>query len=310
MRAILTYAVALALLLPSVATAGIIGTKVEVPPAHVGKVLTRNGYKPENYPPSRFRLDVCFFYCDSLILAELSDTGMTEQFVLFMPRDQLNMEFDIRFTMSIRNDENSIDTLFSRIPPDTSRETMENYEAHGIIKSLGVYLTYGQPVLREVVRTVVAKYDIDEVASSREAINQEIYDAVSEALKGTPVAVKRLAFADVQYPDVIVNAKIKAAEKEAAIQEAEAQQQVTLVNKRTELESAKADRAVRRERALAAKEENEIFASSVTEAYLQYKHLEVLSKLADNPNAVFVPYQALDSLGLSNRIFNPSKVLD
>lgn len=281
------------------------GRLAEVPPAHVGKVLTKNGYKPDNYTPSKFRLDMCFRYCDKLILAELSDSGMREEFELFMPKDQLNMDFDIRFTMSIRNDPKSIDSLFSRIPPDNSAEALKGYAAGGIIKSKRVYETYGQPILREVVRTVVAEYAINEVASSREAINAEMYKAVSDALAGTPIAVKRLAFGDIQFPKVIVDAKVRAAERRAAIQQAEAEKQVMLVNMQTNLEQAKADRAVRREQALAAKEENEIFASSVTDDYLKYKNLEVLQKLAQNPNAVFVPYEALGSIGLSNRIFNP-----
>ena len=282
------------------------GDIAEVPPAHTGKILTKNGFKPENIPPSKFRLEFCYWYCDKLILAELSDTGMKEPFVLFMPRDQLNMSFDIRFTMSVRNDERSIDSIYSRIPAENSPEALEGLDAHGVIRSLRVYETYGQPVLREVVRTVVAKYEINQVASSRETINAEVYEAVIAALDGTPVSVKRLAFADIQFPEVIVNAKIKAAERRTNIQQAEADKQVMLVNMQTKLERAKADRAVRREIALAAKEENAIFAQSATDEYLKYKHLEVLGTLARNPNTVFVPYAALDSLGLSQRIFNPA----
>ena len=282
------------------------GELAEVPPAHTGKILTKNGFKPDNIPPSKFRLDLCWAYCDKLILTELSDTGMKESFVLFMPQDQLNMSFDIRFTMSIRNDARSIDSIYSRVPAETSKEALDGLDAGGLIGSLRVYETYGQPALREVVRTVVAKYKINEVASSREAINAEVYEKVAEALEGTPVSVKRLAFADIQFPDVIVNAKIKAAERRANIQQAEADKQVMLVNMQTKLEEAKADRAVRREVALAAKEENAIFAESVTDEYLKYKHLEVMAALAENPNTVFVPYAALDNLGLSQRIFNPA----
>ena len=281
------------------------GERVTVPPAHIGKVLTKNGYHPDNYEPSKFRLPWCWFYCDALMLAELTDTGMKESFRLFMPKDQLNMKFDIRFTMSIRDDEQAIDSLFNRVKPVTDGATLDEYDAHGLIRSQDVYVTYGQPVLREVIRTIVSKYTINEVASSRPAINAEIYGAVSEALKGTPVSVKRLAFADLQFPDVITKAKEIAAERRAAIKQAEAEKQIMLVNTQTALEKAKAERAVRRERALAAKEENAIYAESVTDKYLQYRTLEVLEKLADNPNTVFVPVQALDTVGMSNRIFNP-----
>ncbi|MCY3985639.1 MAG: SPFH domain-containing protein, partial [Candidatus Dadabacteria bacterium] len=133
-------------------------------------------------------------------------------------------------------------------------------DSHGVIPSGVVYEIYGQPILREVVRTVVAKYEINEVASSREAINAEVYEAISNALEGTPVNVKRVAFANLQFPDVIVAAKEEAAKRRANIQQAEAEKQIMLVNMQTRLERAKAERAVRREQALAAQEENAIFA--------------------------------------------------
>ena len=282
----------LALIGGSLAYSAFWGERVEVPPAHKGKVLTRNGFKPETVPPSKFRLDACWTYCDRLVIAEMSDTGMKETFRLFMPKDQLNMAFDIRFTMSLRDEETTVDTIFARIPDDG-----------GKIPALKVYKTYGQPVLREVIRTTVAKYSINEVASSREKLNAEIYAAVRKHLKGTPISVTRLAFADIQFPKVIVEAKIAAAKRRAEIQQAEADKQVILVQTQTQLEQAKANRAVRREKALAAKEENEIAAASVTPAYLQYKQLEVLSRLAENPNAVFVPFDALGTVGLSQRVF-------
>ena len=293
------FARASALALAAVLFLSACGEMVQVPPAHTGKVLTKNGYKPDNVPPSKFRLDMCWFYCDELILLELSDTGMKESFRLFMPKDQLNMSFDIRFTMSIRNDPSSIDSVYARIPAIDEGDL----DAGGLIPSMNVYRTYGQPILREVIRTVVAKYEINEVASSRETINAEVYAAVTEALQGTPISVKRLAFADIQFPEVIVEAKIKAAERRAAIQQAEAEKQVMLVNMQAELERAKAERAVRREKAEAAREENEIFSESVTERYLQYKALEVLEAMANNPNTVFVPFGALDTVGLSQKIF-------
>lgn len=274
------------------------GEAVEVPPAYVGKILTKNGFKPETVPPSKFRLGPCFWYCDKLVLAEMSDKGMEESFRLFMPKDQLNVAFDVRFTMSLRQDAAMVDSVYNRIPARTSDGGVK------FIPAADVYETYGKPVIREVVRTVVAKYGINEVASSREAINSQIYDSVTEALQGLPIAVKRLALADVQFPDVIVKAKELAAERRAAIQQAEAEKQVTLVKMQAQLEQARAERAIRREKAEAAKEENKIFSESVTDEYLKYKTLEVLETLANNPNTVFVPYEALDTLGLSQRVFH------
>ena len=274
------------------------GQAVEVPPAHKGKVLTRNGYSPEIIPPSRFRLPFCMFYCDKLTLVEVSDIGMTETFKLFMPKDQLNMSFDIRFTMSINSDEKSLSSVFAKMSPTTI-----SGGAHYKVHANSIYVTYGQPIIRERIRSVVAKYTINEVASSRETINKEVYEAVNKSLIGVPISVKRLAFADLQFPDIIVKAKEAAAERNISIEKEKADKKIALIRLETDFEKAKKERAVRRERAEAAREENKIFSESVTDKYLKYKTLEVLEKMAENQNAVFVPVEALGTIGLSQKVF-------
>ncbi|WP_444910711.1 SPFH domain-containing protein [Microbulbifer sp. TRSA005] len=160
------------------------GERVEVPPAHVGKVLTESGYKPEVVPPSKFRLDMCMFYCDKLVTMTIADFGHLEKFKVFMPKDQLNMSFDVRMTGAISRE--AIDSVFDRIPPDNDNISVNR-----------VYGTYAQPVIRDVVRRVVAKYSINEIASSRESLSHELFNEVSKALKGTPIEIKRLGLADI-----------------------------------------------------------------------------------------------------------------
>lgn len=269
------------------------GEKVEIPPAHVGMVLTKNGFRPDVLPPSKFRLEACFAYCDRLILVEVSDQGMKEEFQLFMPQDQLNMSFDIRFTLSVKDDATSITRLFDRM---TAGE-------NGLISALRVYHTYGQPIMREVVRTTMANYSIEEVAANRERINQELTQAVLTAMGPTPLTLSRMSLADVQFPAIITEAKEAAAQRRIEIEREEAQRQVRMVQLETELETARMQRQIRLERAEAARQENEIYAASVTQDYLAYRTLEVLEKLAENGNAVFVPMEALDTLGLQQRIF-------
>lgn len=290
--------VALALVVPTFLLTAC-GEMVEVPPAHMGKILGKNGYQPDVIPPSKFRLDACAAYCDKLVVIETADKGGREAFQLFMPRDQLNMKFDIRFTLAVDADDRNVNAILARVSPTADAD--QRY--HNIVTVRQVYETYGKPVLREVVRSVVAQYSINEVASSREKVNAEIYEAVSSALAATPVRVKRIALADVQFPEVITRAKEAAADRRVKIEQKEADKQARMIQLQSDLEAAKASRAIAREKALAAKEENEIAAQSVTPEYLQYKTLDVLEKMAENGNAVFVPVSALDSLGLQQRIF-------
>ena len=58
-------------LLFAAATAALLsacGARVEVPPAHVGKIMTKDGYQDTLIPTSKFRLSPCWAYCDRLVL--------------------------------------------------------------------------------------------------------------------------------------------------------------------------------------------------------------------------------------------------
>ncbi|WP_346837933.1 SPFH domain-containing protein [Microbulbifer sp. SAOS-129_SWC] len=265
--------------------------RVEVPPAHVGKILTKNGYKPETVPPSKFRLDMCLFYCDKLVTLATADFGHMEKFKLFMPKDQLNMNFDVRMTAAINRQ--MIDNIFDRIPPLNDNISVKH-----------VYDTYAQPVIRDVVRRVVAKYSINEIASSREALSRELFAEVSQALEGTPIAIKRLGLADVQFPKVITEAKERAAERRELIEQEKAQFEIQKIQMERDLEREKMNRAIAREKAIGQKEVNDLLAKSVTDKYLAYRTLEVLDKMAESDNKVFLPVEALGTIGLQQAVFS------
>lgn len=274
------------------------GEIVEVPPAYEGKVLTPNGYLPETYPPSTFRLPSCWgigSICDKLVLIEKSDNSVKEEFTVFMPKNQLKMGFDLRMTASIRD--GKTDAILNKITAERT-DLGRQY-----ISFDRVYKTYAQPIIRDVVRSVVAEYTIDQIASSRDAINSEIQTRLEAALKNIPVGLKTVGLARVEYPEVITKRKEQAEERRIEIEQEEAKKQVKLVQLQTELEAAKANRAIRRERAQAAAEENKIAAASITPQYLEYKKLEVLSEIAKSGGSVFVPFDALGTVGLSQRVF-------
>jgi len=281
----------LLILLVAVTGLAACGDRVEVPPAHVGKILTKNGYKPNTVPPSKFRLDPCLFYCDKLISLATADFGHLEKFKLFMPKDQLNMSFDIRMTGSVN--ERYIDNIFDRVPPNTDNISVNQ-----------VYNTYAQPVIRDVVRRVIAKYSINEIASSREMLSQELFSAVTTSLEGTPIKIKRLGIADVQFPKVITEAKERAAERRELIEQEKAQFEIQKIQMERDLEREKMNRAIAREKAMGQKEVNDLLAKSVTDKYLAYRTLEVLDRMAESNNKVFVPVEALGTIGLQQAVFS------
>lgn len=272
------------------------GTQVEVPPAHVGKILTKNGFSPDTLTPSKFRLEPCWAYCDALVTLEVSDAALDEKLTVFMPKDKLNLTVDIRGTFSIPNTSATIDSLFDRVPA-----------VEGKIHARKVYNVYGQQAVRGIVRNEITKYTIQDVLANREKIGQNIHAAIVATLKAnkTPLVISRFQLADVQPPAVIVAAQQAAKEREIDIQKANADAEVDLVKAARDLEVAKKDRLVEREKAEAIAEQNEIAAASITPEILAYKKLEtaqiIYLALAKSGNTIIIP---ADSSGFSDTSSN------
>ena len=292
------------------ALTGCLGESVQVPPAYVGKILSKDGFQPGLIKPSQFRLPICFFYCDRLIVVESSDFGHVEQFrkdhALYMPKSQLAMPFDVRGTFAIRNDDKALQSVFDRVPADYRNRRLRGL-VHGFISKQRIYDIYAKPIIRDVVRRVISKYSIEQVASSRAAINAELNKEIATALAKTPLIALRFGLADVRFPKVILDQKETAARRRIAIQQEEAEKQIRLVKLQADLEAARAERQIRRERAQAVLEENKIYAESVSDRYLAYRRLEVLEKLANSQNTKWVPFQALGTVGQSVAQFRESR---
>ena len=290
----------------ALALGGCIGESVQVPPAYQGKILTKEGFRPGLISPSQFRLPICFFYCDRLIVVESSDFGLQEMFrkdhALYMPKSELAMPFDVRGTFAVKNDEKVLQSLFDRVPAARPRGALRGL-VHGVISKNRIYHTYGKAVVRDVVRRVVSEYTIEQVASSRAAINSKLITAVNKALESTPLIARRFGLADVRFPKVILDQKETAARRRIAIQQEEAEKQIRLVKLQADLEAARAERQIRRERAQAVLEENKIYAESVSQKYLAYRRLEVLEKLATSANTKWIPFEALGTVGQSMATF-------
>ncbi|PNX46005.1 MAG: hypothetical protein BV459_07310 [Thermoplasmata archaeon M11B2D] len=269
------------------------GAKVEVPPAHVGKVLTKNGYAPETITPSKFRLPPCWVYCDKLVLLQANDAGIKEEFELFMPKDKLNLHVEVRGTLSIQSDPKTVDALYSRIVATEDAKTDVS-----TITVSQIYGVYGQQALRGIVRSELVKYTISEILENRDTVGESIHAALTKKLQEThtPIVVSRFELADIQPPAIIVKAQEAAKKREIDIQTAEANAQVQLVEAERALEVAKKDRLVEREKAEAIAEQNRIAAQSITPQLLAYRRLEVAeriySELAKSNNVVIVPADA------------------
>lgn len=261
------------------------GQKVEIPAASIGKVMGREGYREGVIPTSRFRLDPCIVYCDRLVTMSIADFSVTEPMTLFMPQDRLEMTFDLRLTMTPSPDQ--YDSLFNRIVPNED----------GNISIVRAYGTYAEQIIRSEAREILSKYTINQVASSREAINAELTGALTKTInERTPFMVRYIGIADIKYPQVITNAQIAAAERREAIQQEEAQLEISKVQLERELQEERLKRAIEMEKAQAQAAVNQILADSVTPAYVTYRQLEALQTISGSENTKFVPIEMLSSM--------------
>ena len=264
------------------------GLNVEVPAAHVAKIMTKDGYKADTIGTSKFRLDSCWAYCDKLVLLDASDQAVSEKMELFMPEDKLNMTFDLRLTMIINP--NKYEELFARIPP-------VDQNGVDIISWNKAYVTYAQQIVRAEAREFLSDFTIAEIASSRETINARLSQRLTKSInEKTPFQVRYVGLADIQYPKIIVEAQENAAERREKVQQEEAQLQISKVQLERQLQEQQLQRKVDVEKAMAEAEVARIQSQSLTSAYIRYRELQILEKLAESDNKVFVPSAMLDSV--------------
>lgn len=278
------------------------GPRVEVPTAHVGKRSTSSGLQEKLIYPSKFRLQFQWpgTTGDSLILVEAADYAVQEKMRIFIPKDELNLELEVRGTFAISNNEENVNKVFARISPNKLSDRIY------YIQMDTVYQTYAQPIIREAVRSIITNYTISEIMNNREAIGQELAQSVIEKLKNTPITSIYFGLADIQPPQVIVRAQESAKEREIAIKEAENEKMVSLKKAEAAYEVAVKQQEVDLKEAETQVLVNKKLTEGVNEAFVTQRALKVLASLAENENTVFfLPMEAMKNpsimMGMLNR---------
>lgn len=251
------------------------GSSVEVPPAHVGKIMTKDGYQDNLIPTSKFRLDKCWWYCDRLVLLDVSDKAYQEQLNIFIPDDKLNLGVVVQATLSINPKKTT--ELFNSLSPsevDSNLSKIENQQ---------IYRTYASQVIQKEVREYLSKYSIAQIASSNEKINSDLQVKLDEVLSArTPFNVRFFGITDISYPKIITDAQESAAERREAIQKEEAQLAISKAQLERQLQEARLQRAIDKEKADTEAEAQAILAKSVDARVLELRRLEIEKIKAEN----------------------------
>lgn len=281
MKKIITSLIVGAVLL-SVGLAFVICTdKVEVPTAYRGKIASPAGLS-DIMKPQRFRMWNPTGQ-KSLILVDVADhpveiTGMK----VFIPEDELNITVDLRGMLSIRDGDEHINRIIDKVPLSRSDKTTR------MITWESVYKTYGEPVLRSVTRTILTTNSIDTIMETRGAVSKAVWQSVSEELKDTPLELKRLDLADVQPPDIIVEAKEAAKEREVAIRKAEAQKEVALTEAQANLEVALKQQEIDLLEAETQLKVQQKLSEGISDAWITQRTLTILNNFSTNDSKTVV----------------------
>ncbi len=243
------------------------GERVEIPPAHVGKIMTKDGYQEALIPTSKFRLSPCWAYCDRLVMLDVADKAYQENMSIFIPEDKLNLDVSVRATLSI-NPQKTAD-LFNTISPTSGSHSTS------IIANEQVYRTYASQIIQAEVREYLSQYSIGQIASSNEKINADLGLRLSKAIEArTPFSVRHVGITNLKYPDIITKAQEAAAERREAIQQEEAQTQVSAARLERELREARLQRAIEKEKAETEALAQATLAASVDSRVLELRKLE------------------------------------
>ncbi len=246
------------------------GTKVEVPPAHVGKIMTKSGYVEGMHGTSNFRLSPCMAYCDKLVLLNVADQANTENMEIFIPEDKLKLTLSIRTNLVIA-DPVKQERLFSQIAPTTKSED----GVTSVIERDVIYKTYAQQIILTETREYLSQFSISQIASSLEKVNAELRARLSKSLKErTPFDVRYVGITDISYPKIITDAQENAARRREQIQQEEAQREISKVTLERELQEAQLQRRIDVEKAQADAEADSTRSRAITADILKIRQLE------------------------------------
>ena len=252
----------------AVAALAACGQRVEIPPAHVGKIMTKDGYQENLIPTSKFRLPMCWVYCDRLVTMDISDKAYTENLSIFIPEDQLNLGVTVQATLSINP--KKTEELFTSISPS------ETSEFQSRIENQNIYKTYASQIIQKEVREYLSKFSIGQIASSNERINSELSVKLSDVLASrTPFNVRFVGITGLKYPEIITKAQEAAAERREAIQQEEAQAKVSEVKLSAQLQEARLQRAIEKEKAETEALAQKVLAESVDPRVIRLRELEI-----------------------------------
>lgn len=248
------------------------GCNESVPQGMVGKILTKNGFEPEIYPPSKVWVDngPTALNPDKLILVETTTEKYVEPITVVL-QDKLELSADIIFRCRINtSDPKILNPIFNDIKLDDN-----------IITTKEVYNIYAKMVVLNTARDIISKYNVDEVNVNYGRITTELYLALKPKLQGLPIDISDVTLGSIKYPKIVTEAIEKSTERRMYIEQENANVQIALAKAKGQEEVAKATYNIKMLEAAQIRDYNKMIALGLTPELIKLKELELEQSKVD-----------------------------
>lgn len=250
-----------------IATVLLSGCYEQIPAGHKGKIMGKNGFQPEVYPPSKIWLDQTFTTVPEKLYLVQTTTKKFNQPITILLKDKLALSAEVVFRGRINASDKNINSIFNDMTMDDNVVTYDE-----------VYNTYGKMVVLNTAREVISKYNVDEVNVNYARITTELYQALEPKLKNLPIEISDVTIGNMKYPDIVTTAIEKAKKRRMEIEETEATVQKDLKKKAGDEELAKADYRIKMLEAKRIRDYNRMTGEGVTPQLLKLRELELREK--------------------------------
>lgn len=252
----------------------VIGCNSEVPGGYVGMVKTPGGFDGDTLSPG---LHGCWGR-DTMYLIQASDTQMNAP-ISQLCADNVNFKFDIGVLFAVnRENTKAIKGAFLNVTPEG------NVGSSPAITSAQLYKTYVQPQVDQQARKVISRYATSEIVENRGKIAAEIDAGVRSAFKDSLINIKMVTMNNDDYPDFITKAQEQKVGRRVEIETERAEQEKRIIVAENKLRIAQIDYEVQLMEAATTADANKVIGSSITDGYLAWWQLKVMSEAARGPN--------------------------
>ncbi len=261
------------LLILIVAMIGMTACNEQIPQGTVAKVLGPTGFQPEVYPPGVINIDNGFFTFERkkerLIFVETTTQKFNEPIKVLL-KDKLTLSFEVIFRGRNTTSKKRLDAIFNDMKINDN-----------IITTQEVYDVYGKMIIMNTARSVVSKYNVDEVNINYERITAELYKALKPKLAYLPMDISDVTIGAIKYPESVTAAIENANKRRMAIDTQKAQTQIELTEKRGQEQLALANYKIKMLEAKRIRDYNSITAKGITPQLLKLRELELAEKALD-----------------------------